>query len=61
MFAVWLHAVGSVSVCVWMCDMCLFLDGVIRGNYNATVSTAGSASLFSDPAAVAWQASDDVQ
>lgn len=35
----------NVSACVWMCDMRLFLDEVIRGNYNATVSTASSASL----------------
>lgn len=32
---------------VRLCDMCLFLDEAIRGNYNATVSTASFASLCS--------------
>lgn len=37
----------NLSACVWMCDVCLFLDGIIRGNYNASVSTSSSASLRS--------------
>lgn len=37
----------NLSAHVWLCDMCLFLDEAIRGNYNATVSTASFASLCS--------------
>lgn len=37
----------NLSAHVRLCDMCLFLDEAIRGNYNATVSTASFASLCS--------------
>lgn len=33
-----------VSACVQMCDTCLSLNEVIRGNYNATVSSASFGS-----------------
>lgn len=48
-----------MSVCTRMCDMCRSLDEVIRGNYNVTVSSTGTAVADWDagedgPLSVLW-------